>query len=357
MTATDVNGAATTVTDMITATTAAPTTSLSGPGDAVPYQDRLFALTASSPSRVDQASPFAFSINWGDGNSQSVTASSGTVVSHAYTGTGTFTVSAYATDKDGVVGNTVTQNVVVKTAQQENDPASQGGSVGLAIGGTSGNDSIQITTGSNSGTLAVTLDGTSLGTFTPTGNRVFVFGGPGTDTVTFTAPSGAGTFSLTGQTLAYSNTGSGIPLFNLTLSLAPDIENLVVQGGNTGSTYKIQDATVATTLEGGAGNDSFTFADTGVSTQAVTVNGGGGTNSLVGSNLKNTWNLTGHGSGTLQGGSEPADTFSGIQNLTGGSGADNLPLRQHHRRDRRLHRRHGGRQHPGLLRSNHGRRP
>ena len=75
-------------------------------------------------------------------------------------------------------------------------------------------------------------------------------------------------------------------------------------------------------VDAGAGNDTFTFADTGAATQAVTVNGGGGTNSLVGSNLNNTWNLTGYGSGTLQGGSEPADTFSGIQNLTGGSGAD-----------------------------------
>ena len=181
VTATDVNGAAHhRHPTRSPPTTVAPTTSLSGPGDAVPYQDRLFTLTASSPSPVDQASPFAFSINWGDGNSQSVTANSGTVVSHAYTGTGTFTVSAYATDKDGVVGNTVTQNVVVKTTQQENDPASQGGSVGLAIGGTSGNDSIQITTGSTSGTVAVTLNGTSLGTFTPTGNSLFVFGGPGT---------------------------------------------------------------------------------------------------------------------------------------------------------------------------------
>jgi hypothetical protein len=322
VTATDVNGAATTVTDTLTATTVAPTTGLSGPGDAVPYQDRLFTLTAASPSPVDQASPFSFAINWGDGSTQTVTADSGTVVGHTYTGTGTFPVSVTATDKDGVAGNSVTQDVAVKSAQQENDPATQGGSVGLAIGGTSGNDNIQITTGAVSGTVTVTLDGTNLGTFTPQGNSLIVFGAPGTNTVIFKAPSGAGTYRLTGATLAYSNSGTGIPLFNLTLGLTPAVAKLVVQGGNAGSSYTIQDATVAATLNAGAGSDTFTFADTGAATGAVTVNGGGGTNSLIGSNLSNSWNLTGAGAGTLHGGTEPADTFTGIQNLTGGSGAD-----------------------------------
>jgi hypothetical protein len=322
VTGTDVNGASTTVSDVITSTTVAPTTGFSGPGDAVTYQTRLFTLTASSPSSVDQASPFTFAINWGDGNSQNVTADSGTVVSHSYTATGTYTVGVTATDAGGVVGNNATQNVVVKAAQVENDPASLGGSVGLAIGGTSGNDSIQISTGATSGTVTVTLNGASLGTFTPTNGDLFVFGGPGTDTLTFKAPSGAGAYNLTGQTLTYGNSGSGVPLFNLTLALAPDVEALVVQGGNTGSAYTIQDATVSTTVNAGSGNDTFTFADTGAATQPVAVNGGGGTNTLIGSNLSNFWHLTGSGAGTLQGGSEPADPFTGVQNLTGGSGAD-----------------------------------
>jgi hypothetical protein len=324
VTATDVNGANTTISQAITSTTVAPTTSLSGPSDGVTYQPRQFTLTATSPSPVDQASLFSFAINWGDGNTQTVTANSGTPVAHAYAATGNYTVTVTATDKDGITGNTVSQGITIKTIENQSDSSSQGGASGLAIGGTAGNDAIVISTGSTSGTVSVALNGTNLGTFTPTGGALFVFGGPGTDTTTFKAPSGAGTFSLTGAALAYSNSGTGVPLFNLTLTAAPDVENLVIQGPATASSYTIQDATIATTITAGSGNDTFTFADTSAATQPVTVNGGGGTNALIGANLNNTWTINSSGSGTLQAGSEPADTFTGVQNLTGGSGTDNF---------------------------------
>jgi hypothetical protein len=326
VTATDVNGASTTTTETLTSTAVAPTTGVSGPADGVPFQGRTFVLTANSPSPTDQAAPYSFAINWGDGNTQTVSGPSGTAVSHTYAATGAYTVSVTATDDDGYVGSTASQTVTVKTAEVQNDSATQGGVTGLAIGGTAGNDTFAISTGSTSGTVAVKLNGVSLGTFTPAGGVIDVFGGGGTNGITFSAPSGAGTFSLHGQTLTYANSGTGVPLFNLTLVAAPDVQNLLVQGGNTASTYAVQDATLATTLTAGAGNDTFTFADTGAATQPVTVNGGGGVNTLAGANLANVWSLTGSGAGTLQAGGEPTDTFTGIQNLTGGAAADTFRL-------------------------------
>ena len=55
--------------------------------------------------------------------------------------------------------------------------------------------------------------------------------------------------------------------------------------------------------------DTFTLADTGAATQAVTFNGGGGTNTLVGANLSNAWNITAANAGTPQAAGEPTDTF------------------------------------------------
>jgi hypothetical protein len=326
VTAIDVNGASTTQSQVINALAVAPTTAISGPSDGVTYQPRLWTLTASSPSPVDQSSPFSFDINWGDGNTQTVTAVSGTGVAHAYTATGTYAVYVTAIDKDGVVGTAASQNISISSFVMEADPTSQGGSTGLAIGGTPGNDAFVISTGSTSGQVSVLVNGLSLGTFTPTGGGLAVYGGPGTNSITFRAPSGAGVFSLQGGTLTYTNSGTAVPLFNLSLSAAPDIQNLVVQGGNTASVYTIQDATIATTITTGSGNNTITFADTGAATQPVAAIGSAGVNTLIGPNLNSNWAVTGYGSGTLQAGTEPIDTFSHIANLTGGFAADTFRL-------------------------------
>ena len=114
---TDVNGASTTTTQVITSNAVAPTMAISGPSDGVAYQTRQFTFTASSPSPVDQSSPFTYTINWGDGNTQTVTGNPGVVVGHAYTAAGNYTVSAYATDQGGYIGLTATQAVSIGTIE------------------------------------------------------------------------------------------------------------------------------------------------------------------------------------------------------------------------------------------------
>jgi parallel beta-helix repeat protein len=322
VTATDVNGAVSpAVTQVITATAVAPTAAIGGPADGVPYQTRQLTLTASSPSPVDQAAKFTFAVNWGDGTTQTITDYSGTVASHAYSSSGTYVVSVEAIDSGGTAGAAVTQSIVVQTIEVQNDPTSNGGSVGLAIGGTAGNDNFVVSTTTTSGVVAVSLNGTSLGTFTPTGGLISLFGGPGTDTVTFQGTA-AGAFSLVGRTLAYTTSSTTGPQFNLTLAPAADIEDLVVQGSGFASTYTVQDATIATAITAYGSGDVFTFADTGAATQPVTLTATIGSATLIGANLANSWLITGSGSGTLQAGSGPVNSFSGFQNLTGGSAAD-----------------------------------
>jgi hypothetical protein len=320
VTAADVNGARTTTTQVITSNPVGPTTAISGPSDGVAYQARQFTFTASSPSPVDQSNPFTYTINWGDGDTQTVTGNSSVVVGHAYTAAGNYTVSAYAKDQGGYIGSTATQAVTIKTIEIQNDTAGRGGIKGLAIGGTGGNDNFVISTGSTSGTVSVTLNGVNLGTFTPTGGGIDVYDSPGTSSVTFKAPSGAGTYFLNGQTLTYSNTGTGVPHFKLSLYAVPAIGQLIIMGGNTASSYTIQDATIATSITTGSGNDTFTLADMAAATQPVRINGGRGTNTLRGANIANTWNLSGSNKGTING----TVTFTAFANLIGGTAGNDF---------------------------------
>jgi len=74
-------------------------------------------------------------------------------------------------------------------------------------------------------------------------------------------------------------------------------------------------------LRGGSGDDTFTIGQSG---SIHMIDGGLGTNILVGRNSSNIWSVTGENSGTLTAtnGSAYVSTFNRIQNLTGGSGDD-----------------------------------
>jgi hypothetical protein len=70
------------------------------------------------------------------------------------------------------------------------------------------------------------------------------------------------------------------------------------------------------TLNAETGSNTITVVSTSPSTP-VTINGDGGTDTLVGPNTANTWNITGSNAGNVGN-----VTFSGIANLTGGTAAD-----------------------------------
>jgi Ca2+-binding RTX toxin-like protein len=72
---------------------------------------------------------------------------------------------------------------------------------------------------------------------------------------------------------------------------------------------------------GGTGNDTFTFGTAGSLTGAL--DGGAGSNTLVGPNATNAWVVTATNAGTLNG----SFTFQNIATLDGGSGNDSFKIK------------------------------
>lgn len=94
-----------------------------------------------------------------------------------------------------------------------------------------------------------------------------------------------------------------------------------ITGGNSG-TYAGGTGTLTFTgvqnLTGGTANDSYTFTNAGSIAGSITDNGG--TDTLVGDDDGNAFVVTGANTGTLA--TKITGTWSGIENLTGGAGAD-----------------------------------
>jgi hypothetical protein len=90
-------------------------------------------------------------------------------------------------------------------------------------------------------------------------------------------------------------------------------------GGNTLTRGRIASVTYSgmksVTLSAGSAVDTVTL--TSAPTTATTLKGGSGSNTLVGPNANETWNITGTNAGDVAG-----VTFTSFQNLTGGTGMD-----------------------------------
>jgi uncharacterized repeat protein (TIGR01451 family) len=255
-----------------------PAALITGPGDGVPSQPLGYTVTATDPSSVDQAAGFSFTVAWGDGTSDTLSSTSPAGFTHRYAAPGSYTIAATATDKDG--GTSPVSNLTVNIVVIE----LQGGD--LAVGGTAGNDSFVFTPG-NGASLDTVLNGTDLGTFTPTG-LVRLYGGGGTDTATVNGTAGADVFVIdpTGVTIgSQSFVGDGVEKWK---------------------------------ANGLAGNDTFTVHSGG----AATLDGGTNTDTLIGPDVTNAWVLTAAGAGTLNGAS-----FANFENLTGGAGTDTFKLK------------------------------
>ncbi|MCU1347076.1 MAG: hypothetical protein JWO56_106, partial [Acidobacteria bacterium] len=92
-------------------------------------------------------------------------------------------------------------------------------------------------------------------------------------------------------------------------------------------TTMIMDGDTATTLTAellqfdilpGASDDLFTLGQTGIPT---TFDGGPGNDTLIGTNVAQTWNVTGAGSGNIPG---AANSFTNVEALRGGTAADSF---------------------------------
>ena len=73
-----------------------------------------YTFTATDPSTADQAAPFSWSIDYGDGTGPvTVSGTSPLAQSHTFANPGTFSVTATATDQDGGVSFVVTRAITV----------------------------------------------------------------------------------------------------------------------------------------------------------------------------------------------------------------------------------------------------
>jgi RHS repeat-associated protein len=178
---TDDLGASSIDTTTITINNVSPTASVGGDDVGVPGQTRSFFVSATDPSPVDVAAGFTFSVAFGDGDTLVIHPGEALTLSHTYLATGTFTVTVTASDKDGGVSDPATHAIVIEPAGVQPDPLDPD-CTALFAGGTSGNDSIQLSPGASAGTIEVFIEGVSQGTFSPT-CRLVVYGMAGDDDI------------------------------------------------------------------------------------------------------------------------------------------------------------------------------
>jgi hypothetical protein len=209
-----------------------------------------------------------------------------------------------------------------------------------------------------SGVQSIVLDGLA-------GDDSFHISSKLAKSVTINGGDGVDTLFGTDQANAWVVSGAGAGTLNASVGFS-GIENLTGQGdadaftfgalgsvsgqldgGNGADTLTGPDADTVWTLSaegagtlndshfvaiesvtGGSGDDEFTLQFTDPTRAAIA--GGGGVDTLIGNNVKNTWKLTGLGAGTLNPDTVnpvPNDTlFTGIENLIGGSADDRFVL-------------------------------
>jgi uncharacterized repeat protein (TIGR01451 family) len=143
-------------------------------------------------------------------------------------------------------------------------------------------------------------------------------------TVTFTPWLASGTdvsAAFGFQPFIYATTAGTITTFAGTA--AADIGALLagnpvtmMMDGDTATTPLAQ--LLSFNIQLGASDDVFTLGQTGIPT---TLDGGAGNDTLVGTNVAQTWNITGAGSGNIPG---AATSFTNVERLRGGSAADSF---------------------------------
>ena len=178
VTVTDDDGGAGTGSFVVTAINAPPVASVSGPSIGVRGQPLPYTLSATD-SQADMDAGFTFDVDWGDGSAvEQIVGESGTVVNHVFAEEGSYTITVTATDQDGASSEPVSLTVEIEVAALIDDPLNPGDTL-LAVGGTSGDDTIVINPSRGSKVL---IGGESIGTFTGA-DRIAVFGMDGNDNI------------------------------------------------------------------------------------------------------------------------------------------------------------------------------
>jgi Ca2+-binding RTX toxin-like protein len=298
-------------------TTRAPSSGISGFGNALAGQSIPFTLSASDPVARWQAYYFVYRIKWGDGTTSTVTALNGATTSHAYANPGTYLVQVTATNGAGTVHPLATISIAIHA-----HVALEGNT--LYVTGSKGNDTIALST-PTAGTVGVAVNSVNQGTFAP--DSIVIVNSAGTDTL-------VGPDSRTPTTWTLTGAKSGV----VTNSMLPapvafsGITNLTGASGD--DIFLVQNATSGfASVLGGGGQNSLDYSQV---TSAVTVNlltksatkfssiagfslvvGGAANDHLTADNSSAVTLVGGAGNDTLTAG-------AGADVLLGGTGADVL---------------------------------
>jgi hypothetical protein len=272
------------------------------------------------------------------------------IVINSGDGTDTINVLRTLTGMPVTINSTGTATVNVGNAGN-----AQGIAGTLTINNPSGSTALNIDDSADAiaRTVTVQVNGTT-GTITGLTPANIVYATTGVSSITLNGGSGGNTFNVlsTAGPVVNLNTGAGNDRVNLgsAANVLDDIladVNIDGQGGtniltlNDQGNIASQTFTVAATsvtrsgigligynnvssltINGGNGGNIFTLLGTAAGT-LVTLNPGGGTNILVGSDLDNTWTLTAINAGMLTGAAYgSAFPFAGFANLTGGAAGD-----------------------------------
>jgi Ca2+-binding RTX toxin-like protein len=243
---------------------------------------------------VDQAAGFTFAIAWGDGTTQTVTAPSGTTVSHTFTATGAYKVQVTAKDKDGGTSAAVTQTDTITAVALETDPTDPS-KTALFVGGTTGADTITVKPADANGTLDVKIGTTDLGNYKPTGHLI-VYGQAGDDTIKLqTATVNGKTVYVTAPAFLFGDDG------NDTLNTQGSTANNVLEGGAGNDT-----------LQGGGGRDLLVGG-----LGADVLHGGDGDDILIGGTTDHDSNLAALNAVMAEWGRTDADYTTRVNHLNG----------------------------------------
>lgn len=156
----------------------APTLTFNAPPAGAPGIPISFDFTAFDPSDVDSSAGLTLSIDWGDGDSDTVNNASAGSIDHSYSLEDTYTITVTLTDKDGGVDEQ-TFDILISPVFLDADG-------NLIVNGGGGSDRIILAEGV--GGVNVRING-RLRVVAPETNTVMVFGGSGNDTITVSGRS------------------------------------------------------------------------------------------------------------------------------------------------------------------------
>jgi hypothetical protein len=238
LTVTDSQGTSTSASSTITVTDVAPTSTLAAVATSLQNAPVTFAGTFADAGTADT---HTIVWNYGDGTSQTfaATAANALTPSHAYATAGTYTATMTVTDSGGL-SSTSTQQVSVVAAIVAADPFSSGKTALFVDGAAAGTQAIKFYSEAG-GRVKVTINGTQVGVFAPTGHIIATATGSGNDSITVqsTLTNGAVLYANSGADSLYGGGGN----------------NILVSGSGNDSLYGGAGADI---LVGGTGKDVLT---------------------------------------------------------------------------------------------------